>query len=389
MAKGGTSIFISLLLTFIVIFLLLAVARGLLLWSFPTGTLQLQNNLDFWGNAYITFLELTDPGNMAQDITSSPWYKLIGVLAGLSGVVMFSALIAFITTAMDQKLSELKRGHSKVMEEDHTLILGWNEQRVIEIVRELIIANESEKDACIVILADKDKEEMDDILRLTLKDTISTRIVTRSGNTSSLINLDTVSVGTCKSMIILAGCDEMGTEQEKATSDAKVIQTIMALNSIKKSNEEACIVAEIYNSTHRGIIEKTFAANIVTIDTSNILAKLLVQTSRSIGLSVVYNEMLSFDGCEMYFHHAGWDGIRFRDLAVHYTDGIPMGLRHADDSLTLNPEGDYQLKPDDEILMLTDDDSTIDFTATPVAIPEEIKLAGGRQQQKIASMLML
>ena len=70
----------------------------------------------------------------------------------------FSALIAFITTALDQKLNELKRGRSKVIETAHTLILGWNEQRIVEILQELILANESEKDACVVILADKDRE---------------------------------------------------------------------------------------------------------------------------------------------------------------------------------------------------------------------------------------
>ena len=161
---------------------------------------------------------------MVQDLQSSPGYKVFAVVSGMVGVIMLSSLIAFITTGIDQKLSELKRGHSKVIEEDHTLILGWDEQRVIEILKELIMANESEKDACVVILADQDKEEMDDLINLLITDQGSTRIVTRSGKTSSLANLDIVSVEHCKSMIVLANCDDMGTAAEKSRSDAKVIQ---------------------------------------------------------------------------------------------------------------------------------------------------------------------
>ena len=132
MGRGGKSIFVSLTLVFLLFFVGFSLLRGLLVWF--TGY-EAHHDLGFWGNSYITFLELTDPGNMVQDLNSHPWYKVIAVSAGMVGVVMLSSLIAFITTAIDQKLSELKRGHSKVIEEDHTLILGWDEQRVIEVVR--------------------------------------------------------------------------------------------------------------------------------------------------------------------------------------------------------------------------------------------------------------
>lgn len=387
MGKGGISIFLSLLLVFLGIFIIIALLRGLLVWFTP---LEMQHDLGFFGNCYITFLELTDPGNMAQDINSSIWYKVTAVIAGMAGVIMLSSLIAFITTALDQKLNELKRGHSKVIEKDHTLILGWDDQRIVEIIKELVMANESEKDACVVILADKDKEEMDDLIKLRLKDTITTRIVTRSGNTSSLANLDIVSVEECKSMIVLASCDDMGSDEEKVASDAKVIQTILALTSIKKDEEEASIVAEIFNPAHRRIIENSFPNQVVIVDTGDILAKLLVQTSRSVGLSVVYSEILSFDGCEMYFYHDEWDGITFQKLGYHFPDGVPMGVRHKDGSLSLNPDISYVLKDDDEILILADDDSTIEFLKEPVAKPHVVTLAGeDRVEQLVEKELIL
>jgi hypothetical protein len=388
MAKGGGSIFYALTAVFVATFLLIGVLRGVLLLVFPEIGLQ-HDDIGFLGNLYITFLEITDPGNMAQDIYSSVAYKVFAVLAGVAGIVMLSALIAFITTAMDQKIYELKRGRSKVIEEGHTLILGWNEQRIIETLRELVIANESEKDACIVVLADKDKQEMDDVLRLRLSDTATTRVVTRSGDVSTLTNLDMVSLETCGSVIILASCDDTDSAERKASSDAKAIQTILATMGNEIESDEFTVVVEIFNPTHREIVQSSFPDHVITVNTSDILAKLLVQTSRSVGLSVVYNEILSFDGCEMYFYDAEWGDRTFGEIAYHFPDGVPMGIRNADGAIFMNPPPDQPMAPNDEVLILADDDSTIEFMDEPVAEPEDHELSGIRQEQRIERELMI
>lgn len=388
MAKGGTSIFKALTAVFLISFLLIAVLRGLFQFFFPEIALQYEN-LGFLGNAYITFLQLTDPGNMAQDILSSPGYKIFSVIAGLIGVILLSALIAFITTALDQKINELKRGRSKVIEEEHTLILGWNEQRIIEIIRELIMANESEDDACVVILADKDKEEMDDALRLNIPDTLSTRLVTRSGSVSTIANLDMVSIENCRSVIILADCEDTDSAAKKASSDAKAIQTVLATTGKSQKGEDFSIVVEIFNATHREIIQSTFPEHVVTVNTTDILAKLLVQTSRSVGLSVVYNEILSFDGCELYFHEDDWQSIDFGTLSYRFPDGVPLGVRHGDGKLVMRPGNNYQMQDGDELLILADDDSTIDFLDAAVATPNDYELAGGQLEQSVERELIL
>ncbi len=388
MAKGGASIFKVLTLVFFGTFLLIGLLRGALLMLFPEIPQQ-HEELDFFGNLYITFLEITDPGNMAQDIYSNVFYKVFAILAGLAGIVMLSALIAFITTALDQKIYELKRGRSKVIETDHTLILGWNEQRIIEILRELILANESEDDGCVVILADVDKEEMDDILRLRVPDLVTTRVVTRSGDVSSLTNLDMVSLESASSVIILASCEETESDELKASSDAKAIQTVLATMGNGVDDEEFSVIVEIFNPTHRDIVRSSFPEHVVTVNTSDILAKLLVQTSRSVGLSVVYNEILSFDGCEMYFYDTEWGGASFGEIGYRFPDGVPMGVRDADGRITMNPPRDHVLEPGDEILIVADDDSTIELVAEPVATPTDLELPDARQEPGRERELMI
>jgi len=83
MAKGSKSIFISLTVVFLAVLGFLSLMRGLI---------------------------MTDPGNMAQDIGSTPLYWLPSVLAGIAGIILSSILIAVITTAILQKLEDLRRG---------------------------------------------------------------------------------------------------------------------------------------------------------------------------------------------------------------------------------------------------------------------------------------
>ena len=380
-AKGGGSIFIALVAVFLIVFIFIAVSRALFFFFNPEIASQ-YNDLGFLGHIYIAFLQLTDPGNMSQDILSSPGYKVFSVLAGIAGIVLLSALIAFITTTFDQKISELKRGRSKVIEQGHTLLLGWNEQRVIEIIRELQIANESEDDACLVILADKDKEEMDDIIKLRSDKSKNTRIITRSGKVATLANLDMVSIDDCDSLIIMASCSDTDGAEEKNSSDAAVIQTILAISKNSHFDNDFAVVAEIFNEAYRQIINESFNDFVVTVNTSDILAKLLVQTSRSVGLSTVYSEILSFDGCEMYFHNDDWQARKFHELVYFFPDGVPMGVRQENGTLILNPGTDYQMKDSDEILIVADDDSTIELLEKPVAKSKQYPLADKKFSQK-------
>lgn len=384
-SKGGGSIFFSLVVAFLVVLFLVGGLRVIVFLVFPEGAAPFDGILQ---NIYITFLQLSDPGNMAQDIPTTAHYKAVAVLAGLSGVIMLSMLIAVITTALDQKLHELKQGHSKVLESDHSLILGWNE-RVVEIVRELVMANESERNPVIVILSDMDKELMDETLHTRVPDTGNTRVITRSGNTSLLANLDRVTAEGCKSVIVLASCADSATAEEKAASDARVIKTVLAIIASKHESKEHNIVAEIFDTRNREIVEQIAPDEVRAVDAEDILAKILVQTSRTSGLAVVYNEILSFDRSEMYFHHANWRGAKFWQLQYYFADGVPMGIRKPDGAIIVNPDPDTPMAAEDDILILANDDSTIKLRRKPVINPVNHPLREGRLEPKKERNLIL
>ena len=386
MAKGIGSMLFGLVVIFLASLGLIVALRAIVFFGFQQGDEtfrgQYQNEAShltdgsemdthFFHHIYLTFLQMTDGGNMAQDILAHPAYKVPAVIGGMVGLVLMSALVGLITTWLMERMAQLRKGTSQVIE-----------------------ANESEKDATVCILAEADKEEMDDFLafRLPAGERATTRIVTRSGSISSIANLQVASVETCKSVILLASCNQSAADRDKQLSDARVLKSILALTNCVPSSKgtELNIVAEVFDPTQKAIIERTCPHPVSVIDAWDILAKIIVQTSRSVGLSVVYGEILSFEGCEMYFYNnPKWKGMTFGDVQFHFPDGVPLGVRNTAGEVLINPASNHELKGDDDLLIVASDDSAIQFKKKPVAKPVELEFVESRIDQKIERELII
>ena len=77
-------------------------------------------------------------------------YKLVTQLVVLTGLFITSVLIGLLSATFKNKFDQLKEGASEVVEKNHTVIIGWTGQ-TITILRELIEANLSQKNPCIVV----------------------------------------------------------------------------------------------------------------------------------------------------------------------------------------------------------------------------------------------
>ena len=265
-----------------------------------------------------------------------------------------------------------------MVEEAHTLILGWDEQRVVEIVRELVIANESRKRRAVVILADQDKEYMDDYLSVSIPDRATTVVVTRSGNPSSLLNLELVSVATASSVIVLSGCSDSAPAAMREESDARVVKTLLAVQNQRPPDHPLHIVTEIFDPAIRALIDQTAGRGVVALHARDILSRILVQTSRSLGLSAVYNELLSFQGNEIYFFSADWGSATFGEAQFRFARSVPIGIHTGNGELLLNPPPDRPLAPADRLLVVAEDDSLITLLPDRAASPGTRRLPARR-----------
>lgn len=123
-----------------------------------TGGLSMmtQNGMGVGSNIWMSLQHAIDAGTLAGDDTGNVGYVVLMSVVTVCGIFITSILIGIITTGFEDKLTELKKGRSVVLEEDHTVILGFNEQ-IYTLLSELITANENRNHPCIVVIGNEDK----------------------------------------------------------------------------------------------------------------------------------------------------------------------------------------------------------------------------------------
>ena len=147
-------------------------------------------------------------------------------------------LFRSLNSGIAKQLDDLRKGRSLVIEDGHTVILGWSPQ-IFYIINELITANEGKRNSCIAILAEKDKVEMEDEISMKIGDFKETKVVCRTGNPIDLTDLEIINPHTAKSIIILS---PEGIEDP----DSLMIKMILAItNNPQRRPESYHIVAEI------------------------------------------------------------------------------------------------------------------------------------------------
>src|SRR6478735_1801009 len=191
---------------------------GVIVWALP---LHSDDKADasfldiFWGNLMRTL----DPGTMGGD---QGWgFRILMLVVTVGGLIIVASLIGIVSGGFDDKMAQLRKGRSRVLEKDHTLILGWS-GKLFPIISELCIANESRGRSVIVVLADRDKVEMEEEIREYVPDPGRTTIICRRGDPMSTRDLLIASPGSARSVIILP-------PDEGEDPDAAVIKIALAL----------------------------------------------------------------------------------------------------------------------------------------------------------------
>ncbi|MEU4729048.1 NAD-binding lipoprotein [Streptomyces sp. NPDC023588] len=279
----------------------------------------------------------------------SPLYVLASVTLALVALLFVSTLVSLITTGINERVLQLRRGHSTVLEAGHTVVLGWSYQ-VFPVVGELVAANANQRRSAIAVLAPKDKVEMEEEISTSVPDTGRTRIICRNGTTTDPVVLARVSPQTAKAVLVLPPDGEEG--------DAHVVKTLLALGAAVPAGD-AVVVAAVRDT--RNHVTARLAAgpggHVLCVD--DIVARLLVQTALQPGLSLVYQELLDFAGDEFYTADVGGlAGRTFGEALLSFTTSSVVGLLRADGTVALNPDPGTTIDPTERILLVSQDDDT-------------------------------
>jgi len=304
----------------------------------------------FFEGMWQSMLRTLDPGVVAGD---SGWQlRLLMLIVTIGGIFIVSILIGTITSGLESRLTEMRKGRSRVIEDSFTLILGWS-SKVYSIIGELLIANENQKDPCIVILSERDKVEMEDAIRAKFPSTKNTRVICRSGNPLDLDDLAVVDPHSARSIIALA--------PETENPDIHVIKSVLAItNNPARKQEPYHIVAEIREPRNLEAAALVGGKEAIYVQGEDLIARVTAQTCRQSGLSVVYTELLDFDGAEIYFKaEPALAGRTYREVISAYEDSTVMGIMRGGGQALLNPPMETVFERDDQVIAITEDDDTL------------------------------
>ncbi|CAF1128065.1 unnamed protein product, partial [Didymodactylos carnosus] len=275
-------------------------------------------------------------------------HRILSGIVILFGLVIVAILIGAIVTFMETKLGELRTGRSTVVENDHT---RWS-PKIFDIIEELVIANENQRNPSIVILAPKDRNEMENAITDKIK-CKNTKVICRNGDPMSMIDLNKVCPNQARSIIVLA--------PQTNNPDIRVIKTILAIrNNPKRTKINFHIVAEIKQRSYLKVAQTAGGDEVMFVHADEIVARIMAQSCRQSGLIVILSSLLSFRDDEIYFkRERALIGRTFHDALFAYDKCSVIGLMLSDGTVKILPSPDQIINMNDQIIAIAEDDDKI------------------------------
>ncbi|KAH8083897.1 ATP binding protein [Aureococcus anophagefferens] len=321
------------------------VLAGSLAYAAATG--------DDWEDAlFASWLFVADPAAHAGVTGAAA--TAVGFVMTVVGLVIFGFVVSVTSEVMGARVEALKLGNSAVVEQDHTLVLGYSEN-LRPLIAQVALANESEGGGAVVVLTDRipiadltkavDFSESDAARRA--KNVATTATVARRGSPLRVGDLRRVSAPTAKCVVVLADHD-VGADE----SDAKVMRAVLALSAFPKLRGH--VVAEVRDVDNAENVRLVSRHPIECVVANDAIGRMMINCARQPLLASVLQELLGFEGDEFYLRH--WPalvGKTFRELVEGdlLEGAVAVGLRRRDGAIELDAV-DATIREGDEVIVI-------------------------------------
>ncbi|ARM89068.1 hypothetical protein RHEC894_CH02783 [Rhizobium sp. CIAT894] len=336
--------------------------------------------MSFVEGAWESLMRTMDAGTMGGDLG---WpFRGVSLVVTISGIFVFSALIGVLSSGLEEKLGDLRKGRSQVLENDHTIIFNWSPS-IFDVVSELVIANASRRRPRIVIMAAKDKVEMEDELADKIGDLKNTRIICRSGDPTDLYDINIVNPQTSRSIIVLS--------PEGDHADSEVIKTVLALvNDPGRRDQPYQIAAEIRDAKNAEVARIVGGKELQLVLADDLISRIVAHSSRQSGLSGVYSELLDFDGCEIYtLEQPELTGKSFGAAVMMYETSTLIGFCDTQGEVYINPAANRIFLPGERAIIIAEDDAAIKSGAVEMRVDRQAIVAPMTREARPERTLML
>lgn len=317
---------------------------ALLVWTDPGSPRSLPGRLTAVWRTSAQTLRL-------GDVTGTPLRMALAAVLGLVALLCVSTLVGVITTGLEKRLTELSRGRSTVLEHGHAVVLGWSDQ-VFTVVAELVAAQAAPRPRAVVVLADRDKSEMERALAAHLGAAGRGRVVCRSGPASDPAVLALVSPGTARTVLVLPSGE--------ATGDAEVLRVLLALRTVL--GEEGAgppVLAAVRDDRFRAPARLAAGPRGTVLESDSVTARLIAQCAGRPGLSLVLRDLLDFAGDEFHLADAtAFQGRPFGAALLGHATSCVVGLLTAEGRTVLNPCPRTVIEPGSRLIVVSRDETS-------------------------------
>ncbi|WSG19448.1 potassium transporter TrkA [Nonomuraea sp. NBC_01738] len=353
---------------------LILVVTGLTLWFAPREP----DGVDGAGQVlWIALMHALTPSKVASD-KGTFGYMAVMFAGSLGGIFIVSMLVGLLSNGLKQRVDKLRRGRSRIVESGHTVVLGWSDQ-LFTIVGELAKAHASQRGSVIAVLAEHDKLAMEEEIREHVGDLGRTRLVCRTGRPTEPRDLELMNLAAARSVVVLS--------PEGEDPDAHVIKILLAL--AKRAGVHPPVVAALASGRNLAAARLAGGPDVHLVDSDDTASRLIVQSSRQSGMSVVCMDLLNFDDGEIYLRPASEVAGQTYGEALHgYQSATLIGLRR-DGAISLNPAMDTPITEADQVILIAHDDSTIHPAHGAPRIEERAIVATERDAHEPERTLLL
>ncbi len=329
---------------------LVAPASALLVWTDQKAPDTLQ------GKAATVWRTVGQTLRLGGEV-GPPLRIALTVFLALVSLLYVSFLVGIVTTALTDRLAELERGQTTVVERGHTLVLGWSGQAPT-VVAELLAAHAQRRRGAVVLLADRDKAELERETRTAPRTRRRVRLLCRRGRPADPAALARVTPAAARAVVVLP--------PDAPGGDAQVVRALLALRAALGDGRAVPVVAAVRDAAHLPAARLAAGPAATVLDVDDLAARLLVQCALEPGLALVLEDLLDFAGAELHvLRPPGLPGRRYGELAAACPEACAAGIVRADGTPLLNPPPQTVLAPGDGLLVLAEDHRATVLPAAP------------------------
>lgn len=339
-SKGIRGIIIMLLVITIIFVLLMSLP--IILNAKYAGAEKIN---EVWDN-FATVINAWWPFAEEQTVVENIGYFVIKVAIAIFGLFLTSVLIGLISESIDTKIRGLRQGKTKVFEEDHIIVIGYDENNYT-LIKELVEV--TKKRRTLLIVDDKDKEEMETDFYTNIKCPKNLKVIFRSIKPWNINDLEKCSVEKSSSVII------------SPIDDISTLKTVMAVKAIlhKFPKSKTHISSAIYNDDYA---LKFSNDRDVMFSVKNLIAKIIATSNQQIGLSKIITSIVSFENHEFYIgNNKSFIGKTFGELTAKMVNAVPIGIYRKGEFIIIPNQNERIVSGDEMVYYAENRDDNIDL----------------------------